>query len=394
MLLTETKETTKMDEPTVVIDAGGYSISETGIQGVGVRLVEFAQVMAEQLPVVVLAEGIEDAVDVGAAELADAADGWVDVIDRCDAVCFFDSPRRTRLEHAIRARRLIVSECRPPIEQLDFPSLRELEDPLSEHARWVATYIRQLGASHHLICRSRAERLVTVAALAAHGRIGVGDIATSRTLDHMITTVPVGYSARSKARADAVEPLHLADFLWTGGMWEFYEPHLLIQAMAELRDRGIETTAAFLYGIPFADTQATIAEAHGLVRSLGLDEQVTIVDTPLPHRQRDAYINAAVGLVCVARPGIENETTVRLRTRDARLFGIPFIVDGHGATGDEVAAMGHGLALREPSAGALADAMAEVLSGRVPMPVVSGVDYDRNLEPVIAWLRAEGRRRA
>ncbi len=226
--------------------------------------------------------------------------------------------------------------------------------------------------------------------LCALGRLRPADVIRSRTLDHLISTVPIGFSSTGLRVADAAEPRHLADFLWTGGMWAFYEPLTLVEAVHLLRERGVHTTAAFLYARPVDDTRATIARVREAVSELGLGERVLLNTEPLALSERDRYVKAARAYVCVTWPGAENETATRLRLRDSWLQGIPSIIDGFGTSGEVIEREGLGIAPHRPDAHSLADAMERVVFGVLAAPGWRAERfYETTLAGFVAWLDAE-----
>ncbi|WP_405775504.1 hypothetical protein OG241_09210 [Streptomyces sp. NBC_01390] len=377
-------------KPIIVIDAGSYSLSETSIAGVGQRLSEIAQVLSERYTVQVITELAPDTVGLGAAEKVALGEEAARAIAMADAVMFFDTPDRDRIELAVAHRKLIIGECRAPIEHMSYPSVLACTDPTGEHQRFLGTYRRLLQVTHHFLCRSPGERAALLSTLCAFGRITPADIARSSTLDHLISTVPVGFGRRGLEAADAVKPVFMADFLWTGGIWAFFEPLMLVEAMKVLRDRGVDASAAFLHAAPTEDTRSTVAEVGRAIDDLRLGDRVHLHTKPLTPSERDQYVKAAQAYVCIARPGAENETGTRLRLRDTWLHGIPTIIDPHGLSGDVVAREDLGVVLREPSADSLADALHQVKTGAVGKPGRRMERlYENSMAAFVAWLDEE-----
>lgn len=378
------------ERPIVVVDAGSYSLSETSIAGAGQRLAEIAQVLSQRYTVRVITSSTSDVVDLGAAETVALGEEAERAITMADAVIFFDTPDRGRIEFAVAHRKLIISECRAPIEHMSYPSVLACADPIGEHQRFLGTYRRLLQVAHHFLCRSQVERAALLSTLCAFGRTTPADIARSATLRHLITTVPVGFSRRGLEAADAAEPVHMADFLWTGGVWAFFEPLMLVQAMKILCDRGVDASAAFLHVTATEDTRSTITKVVEAVADLELGDRVHLHAKPLALSERDQYVKAAQAYVCIARPGAENETGTRLRLRDTWLHGIPTIIDPHGISADLVARENLGVVLREPSAESLADVLQRVKSGMVGRPGRRMERLYENTVPVFMdWLDEE-----
>lgn len=377
----------------IVVDAGAYSLSETAIAGAAQRLVEITQVLADRYPVRVVAAQADDIVDLGHATPVVPGPDADRAIATADAVLFFDTPDRERIETAVAHRRLIVGECRAPIEHMSYPSVLASTDPSGEHQRFLGSFRRLLDVAHHFLCRSRVERAALLSTLCAVGRITPADVARSMTLDHMVSTVPVGFSRRSMAHADAATPVAMADFLWTGGIWSFFEPLMLVEAVAVLRDRGVDVTAAFLHAAPTVDTRDMIAALERAIDENRVHDRVRLHTEPLALSERDRYVKAARAYVCIAKPGAENETGTRLRLRDTWLHGVPTIIDPYGISGDSVTREGLGVTLERPSPETLAGAMQQVLSGAVG-PVGRRPErlYDDSLAPFMTWLDEAGSR--
>lgn len=378
------------ERPIVVVDAGSYSLSETAIAGVGQRLAEIAQVLGQRYTVRVITSPTSDVVDLGAADTVSVGEEAERAIAKADAVMFFDAPDRGRIELAFAHRKLIIGECRAPIEHLTFPSVLACADPVGEHQRFLGSYRRLLQVGHHFLCRSQVERAALLSTLCAFGRTTPADLARSSTLDHLITTVPVGFSRRGLEAADAAEPVFMADFLWTGGVWAFFEPLMLVRAMKILHDRGVDASAAFLHAAPSEDTRSTLIKVGEAIEDLELGDRVRLHTKPLALSERDQYVKAAQAYVCIAKPGAENETGTRLRLRDTWLHGIPTIIDPHGISGDLVARENLGVVLREPSAESLADVLQQVKSGAVGRPGRRMERLYENTVPVFMdWLDEE-----
>lgn len=377
--------------PRILLDSGPYSLSSCSLTGIGLRVAELADALSADFPVRVFTPYTADLIPVGGAEIVDHRASWRRMLEETDVVVFFDCPDGTRLDEAANSGKLIVSENVAPIEHMEYPSLLAAPDPAKAYREIVAGYARQLDISRHFLCRSDVERATLVANLCLAGRLAPGDISRSRTVDHLITLVPIGYSARSIAAARVALPRYLADFLWTGGIWSFYDPMVFIHALALCRDRGLPFTGAFLYAAPVPDNAALVDALRAEASRLRLQERVTFVVDPLRHVERDAYLKAARGLVCLAKPGVENQTCVRLRIRDSRLHGIPVVVDGHGATATEVARDGAGVVLREPSAEHLADTLVRLSTSTAadtdaPAESQEEFCYENRLRGFIAWL--------
>ncbi|WP_322769892.1 hypothetical protein, partial [Frankia sp. Cr1] len=108
-----------------------------------------------------------------------------------------------------------------------------------------------------------------------------------------------------------------------------------------------------------------LGEASRLLRlrtDLDLTGQVLLHPPGLAHTTRDGVVKASRVLVVLARPGIENDTCLRLRLRDALLYRLPVLIDAHGASGAWVTETGCGLAVDTTDPADVAAALSRLLT--------------------------------
>ncbi|MBV7701688.1 hypothetical protein NOVA_02785 [Nocardia nova] len=380
---------------TLLFDAGPYSLGQTTTSGIGLRVAELSAALAHDFSVYIyspVTEGHEP-IDVGDAELVTDEADWPGLLTDADAVFFFDMPDPHRIEQARREGALIVSENAPPIEQLEYPRFRPggVFDT-DTYRELVDTYRFQLTHSDLFIARSHVERTTLIANLAGYGLLSPQDLARSRQLDHRITTIPIGYSTTTSPGAAARIPgapgQGRGEVLWTGGLWTFMDPVAAVRAVATARADGVDVGLRFLHAAPHPDTDAVHAEVTSAANDLGIDDHVVLHTDPVRHDDRDRYLRHAAGLICLARPGIENQTCVRLRARDSRLYGLTLLVDPFGATATELAADGLAVAVDPADTDTIASYLAVLVSDRPPRSATPQEwAYEHTAEPLVAQLR-------
>jgi glycosyltransferase involved in cell wall biosynthesis len=329
----------------VVIDAGNYHLGIARRDGISQRALELTEALGEVFDVVLLAADIAKVGSVRGSSVAPPRSAWVDLVRTADVVLFFDSPDIERFRAAVAGRARVVSETTPPIEHMMYTSVAGAPDPDHAYGPTRAAFELQVDESDHFLCRSRIERATIVSSLVARGRVWPADLVRSATLSHLLTTVPIGYGPSAAEQARKTAATRLADLVWTGGLWPFYDPEALIEALARCRDLGRVPSVAFLQATPHPDTDPVIRKLRRLVAEFGLDDKVRLVDQPMSDGDRHAALAGAQAAVCIGRPGAENETCVRLRIRDSRLHGLPLVVDPYGATADEIHREGGGVVL-------------------------------------------------
>jgi glycosyltransferase involved in cell wall biosynthesis len=378
---------------TLLLDAGDYPLGQETIGGIGLRVAELAAALSQHFPVYVYSPATADdePVDVGDAQLVTAAADWAGLLTGAVVMFFFDMPDPRRLEQAVTSSKIIVSENAAPIEQLEYPRLRRhgVFDT-GTYQRLVDTYRYQLTHSDLFVARSAIERVTLIANLGAYGVLSVADLDRSRVLEHRIITIPIGFSATAIGSAHRSSASQRGEVLWTGGLWEFMDPAAAVRAVAAARADGTEVTLRFLHAAPHPDTERTRTGVTALARELNVTQHVVLHTDPIRHSDRGRYLREAAALICLARPGIENETCVRLRVRDCRLYGLPLLVDRFGATATELAADGLAIPVDPADTGSIAEYLKLLVADSRP-PQPSGQDewaYERTTAPLTAWLRS------
>ena len=206
-----------------------YTVS-SNMSGVGLRVWELAQVLSTCMPVTVVAKEVSDLQCPNVRFVSADETSWRRVVDDCSAAIFYDMPDTRIMLMAHRAGKLVISENTVPIEHLDYHAMRHGKDPDDNYQDLIARYKLQLLLSDHFLARSSVARSTLIAGLCQAGRLRYGHFELSRSLDHLISCLPVGFNRRSLAHAEAA-PISLpsVEFVWSGGIWDYYDPVALIR---------------------------------------------------------------------------------------------------------------------------------------------------------------------
>ncbi|MEE1744069.1 hypothetical protein [Streptomyces sp. JV184] len=314
--------------------AGPYPVDDQ-LGGIGLRLWEIAQVLADAgHQVTICAPRASDFSHPGVSIVAGREE---EVAASSDAVVTTDLPNAQVLLAAYEHGTFLVAENAPPIEHLHFDSFAG-PDADALYRDTVARWRLQLLLSDHLLVRSEAERASTLGALVAAGRMSAAHHRVGADLASLVSLVPIGYNRHSLRTADTAAARTGAEceLLWNGGVWDYCRPDPVLHALAA------DPTSAFrlrlLYAPPPDRLEGLLARAD----DLGMADRVLLPEAPVAHRARDGWVKAARAVVITGERTAENMTCHRLRLRDAALYRLPVVVDGYGATGDLVAALGIG----------------------------------------------------
>jgi hypothetical protein len=378
----------------IVMDLGTYSIDQLSIGGIGLRVAELAEALAHHYSVQIYAPNSCDPIHTGNAEVCIKPESWYGILQNADVVMFFDMADCNRLEDAIASDAKIVSEITPPIEQLEYPRFRKEPNAEKIYKDILSVYARQLIVSEHFICRSEIERVTLIANLCLAGRLSPSTLFISRCLEQLISLIPIGYSDYSAMTADVSATDIAEDIVWTGGLWEFYAPEILVEAIALLRNNGVERKAKFLYAKKDKDNAKMINQLEKDIKKYGLETQITLMNEPIRHDCRNPIIKGARVLTCVANPGIENDTCVRLRVRDSRLYGIPLIIDPYGSTARELSKDGLAIVLDEASSSCLATALSKLGNCSDKKVRKAQYTYSHSISSFTRWLEVNGEKKS
>jgi hypothetical protein len=283
-----------------------------------------------------------------------------------------------------------------PIENLHYA--RTLGEGTAKHDR--DTLALSLSRGDFFLCASSEQRLFYAGALFAMGRIGASNFPDDPALSKLLAIVPFGVpespacgdraSGRLAAGVSAAGPLVLF-----GGIYDWYDPELLLAAWPAIRQRAPEARLLFFEN-PNRDTtpQHVFERARAQARRID-PEGGSIVFSPwLPYSSRADLYAASDLAVSIASEGLETELAYRTRLLDAAWGGVPSVAVAGGALARDLAAAGAGLECRR-DAGALSAAISGLLDdgprrermAAAAREFAARRSWDRVAAPLLAWAK-------
>ncbi|WP_326769289.1 hypothetical protein OG978_36295 [Streptomyces sp. NBC_01591] len=374
--------------PDVLMDCTGHRVDWTSLGGIGLRARELAAEIARVADVTVFSPGsLPEQLGAG-VRLVTREAAWADELRRSDMVYSFDSPSPERLSAVVDSGKPVIVENAPPLEHALYPSLVRSADREDVYRNTVEAYRRQLASGTFFTCRSAVERATLVANLCVTGRVTVEAMRASGALDRLISTIPIGFSESAAAAArrelSGADPERTFRVVWSGGLWAYLDPVFALDAVRIARSRGVPVELVFLYGRENADNAVVLSGLLDTVEEHGCGDFVTVRRTPLGRAEYFRVLAGASALICVGRRGVENDTCVRLRARDSRLFGLPTVLDRHGPTFDELTRDGLAHGADDPEEGA--DALAAIHRQRGDRAPLDSYAYRRTARDLCAWI--------
>ena len=241
------------------------------------------------------------------------------------------------------------------IEGLDLYADADLATAEAQHAQYQALTEAQLRRGDFFFCATEAQRDYWLGALTGVGRINprIARIA-DRDLRELIDLVPSGIAttAPARARVPALRGTHPAlgpddvMALWAGGLWDWFDPQILVRAVAALRDECPRLRLVFFggarpnpHGEPFTTGKRATAEA--LAAELGvLNQSVVFLDRWVPYAERGALLAEADVGVSAHLPGLETHFAFRTRLLDYLWARLPVLCTAGDSLGETFAAAG------------------------------------------------------
>jgi GT2 family glycosyltransferase len=294
-------------------------------------------------------------------------EGWADVIIfQGHAMAVFDSLRTSS--------KILVVDIYDPMHLEQLEQGREL--PAEQWSRQVddatAVLNEQMERGDFFLAASDRQRLFWLGQLASLGRINPLTYDGDPDLDGLIGVVPFGLSS--------TPPVHEADvlkgvlpgigandklLLWSGGLYNWFDPKTLIRAVADLSTRkpGVRL---FFQGTkhphPGVPEMVIVAESRALAAELGvLDRSVFFNASWVDYAQRQNYLTEADAGVSTHFSHIETTFSFRTRILDYLWAELPMVVTAGDHFAELIAAENLGVVVEAENVDALSQALEKVL---------------------------------
>jgi hypothetical protein len=257
---------------------------------------------------------------------------WADIIVfQGHAMAAFDGLRNTD--------KLVVADIYDPMHLEQLEQGRALPGAVWRAQVDDATDVlnEQLARADFLICASERQRHFYLGQLAGLGRINPATYVGDPDLRRLIDVAPFGMSStppiHERAALKGVVPGIGVDdkvLLWSGGLYDWFDPHTLIRAVALLREtRG--NVHLYFQGTkhphPGVPEMGIVSSSRRLAKDLGvLDKGVHFNDSWVPYADRQNYLTEADAGVSTHFAHLESTFSFRTRILDYLWAGLPMVV--------------------------------------------------------------------
>jgi len=264
--------------------------------------------------------------------------------------------------HAAAGRKQVILDWYAPM----FPET--YEHPWRRRSAWTdralfASLRLQASTASVILCASERQRDLYTGMAAAWGLIPIQAYERDKTLDSIFKVVPFGVPNDPpkqtrhalKGAVPGVEPEDLV-LIWAGGVYDWFDPTVVIKAMEIVRRQRADVKLVFL-GLNNPESgqagSARVIEARATAAGLGLLDSTVIFNGGwVPYDDRHNYLmDADIGVVS-APPSIENRYSFRTRVLDYFWAGLPVLTSPGDVLASVVAGAGCGAAMatRTPEA--------------------------------------------
>ena len=311
----------------------------------------------------------------------------------------------------------------PILETIGKPLIVDLYDPyvlenletfrsLSEsvqherHDAFLAALNHQMLAGDFFLCASDRQRHYWLGMLAANQRVNPSTYEQDKSMRKLIDVVPFGLPSRSPQHSRNVlkgvwPGIDETDkvILWGGGIWEWFDPLTLMQAMAEIAAVRSDVKLFFMGKGHFDPSVAPETDIVGrtvrLARQLKLLDRVVFFGDWVPYDERESYLLEADLGVSLHLDHIETRFAFRTRLLDCIWAGLPAIVTEGDYLGDLIAegGLGRGVPCGDASAvtRAILDLLGEPGLKQRLRPdferLAERFHWDRVVQPIVRYCR-------
>ncbi len=229
------------------------------------------------------------------------------------------------------------------------PYARDLGDGI--YARDLRLLLRQLAAGDLFLVSSERQRVFYAGLLMGARLFDPSMYDADPTLQHLLPIAPFGVRPEAVVSADAsprwkgVRPgIGPNDrVLFFGGIYDWYDPELLLDAVADLIDELPHLRVVFSANPnPGSTPQRMFDRTRERARERGLIDRAVFFVPWFPYDERAAYLRDVDVAVCLHRPSLEADLSLRTRVLDCLQAGLPVIATAGGDTASLLTASGAG----------------------------------------------------
>lgn len=246
---------------------------------------------------------------------------------------------------------------------------RDLGDEI--YSRDLAVLVRQLSAGDLFLVSSDSQRLFYVGLMMASGLFTPAMYHADPTLAQLFALAPFGVPSTLPEPTPAasgwksvVPGIAASDHvIFFGGIYDWYDPELLLDAAEGLLTDFPNLRIVFSANPnPESTPQAVYERTRARAETGGLLDKAVFFVPWFPFDERSTYLRDVDIAVCLHRPSLEADLSLRTRLLDFMQAGIPIIASSGGETASILTASGAGSLVAAGDVAALKRTIADLLT--------------------------------
>lgn len=357
------------------------------MKGIGYRVWELANVMGNYTDVsVVTPNGIDQLLGekknarVTFFKREDVRLSLSNFISEHDIIIFEQDEEMSILLEAYKQRKFIVLDSLIyPIEYLQMDKIFNAEDREKVFYKKLQKYLLEFYLADCTIAGTYEERLILLGTLVSLGRVNFATYFDDKKLDTLIKVLSIGYSRDYNEKKlfglDNSNDDRKFTLLWNGGIWNHYDPSVIIHAIKHLETKDVDASLLFMY-YSVNNPTTTAMQIKELSEELGLlGKSIVFNEKPVYFDNRVQYLESAKAIICMFQREADAENSLRLRFRDCLLYEKPVITADYGLLATYVTRYSLGVTADPYEAKDLAEAIRRVCFDNI-------VDYAQNIRAV------------
>jgi glycosyltransferase involved in cell wall biosynthesis len=289
-----------------------------------------------------------------------------------------------------------------PVGYLETTQPHTIKGQLESHHALVREHYNYLRAGDVFLCASERQWDFWAGMLMAAGRINPVVYRSDRMLRSLLIVAPFGVPARApghrrrvlKGVWPGIDPDDVV-LLWGGGLWEWFDPMMAVEAMSIVGRRRTDIKLFFM-GVkrPNASvtTSHTADQTIALAEQLGVANRLVFFNDWVAYEDRENFLLEADLGLNIHRDNLETRFSFRTRMMDYFWAGLPIITTEGDPLSDLVKQNQLGLTVPCGDAEALAHAILRAADDQATRQTwkltAKEFSWDRVFEPVVAWCRS------
>lgn len=293
-----------------------------------------------------------------------------------------------------------------PVGYLETTQPHTIKGQLESHHALVREHYNYLRAGDVFLCASERQWDFWAGMLMAAGRINPVVYQSDRMLRSLLIVAPFGVPARApghrrrvlKGVWPGIDPDDVV-LLWGGGLWEWFDPMMAVEAMSIVGRRRTDIKLFFM-GVkrPNASvtTSHTADQTIALAEQLGVANRLVFFNDWVAYEDRENFLLEADLGLNIHRDNLETRFSFRTRMMDYFWAGLPIITTEGDPLSDLVKQNQLGLTVPCGDAEALAHAILRAADDQATrqtwklncLATAKEFSWDRVFEPVVAWCRS------